>query len=238
MRAPRPARTAVVLGLTVLGLIVTGCTDTGEEPDRADDDRAVSSSAAAPQAPEPAQRRALEACGQTPPPGRVVRSGYGLDYSSGSIHVGVYPYAGPGAVCVEFAKSGPADPQVPPDTLLFTFAGPRGEGAQVEFDSVSLTGGVLPPLGNGYVPKVGPLDYPINARIGASIDGVYYSADQCSLLLRTVTAEVASGRFDCAAAAPRAANPFAPSDDVDYNRDDLALPAPTVSLSGWFTVKH
>ncbi|MCK0439757.1 hypothetical protein MUG78_09875 [Gordonia alkaliphila] len=225
-------------GLAVIGVLLTGCADTGEMPAEPADDRAVSSAQPAPRTPAPAQRRGLEACGQTPPAGRVVRSGYGLDYSSGSIHVAVTPYAGPGAACVEFAKSGADDPQVPPDTLLFTFAAPNGEGAQVEFDTVALTGGVLPPLGNGYVPKVGPLDYPINARVGASIGGTYYFADQCALLLRTVTAEGASGRFDCAAAATRAANPFAPSDDVDYNLDDTVPPPPTAVLSGWFSVKH
>ncbi|GAA3969286.1 hypothetical protein [Gordonia caeni] len=224
-------------GLAAAGLLLAGCAEQGEPPiDR--DDRAVSDSEAAPRSPEPAQRHALADCAKTPASGRVVRTGYGLNYSSGAVHVAVAPYSGEGAVCVEFAKTGPADPQVPPDTLLFTFAGPDGEGAQVEFDSVALTGGVLPPLGNGYVPKVGPLDHPITARVGAAVGGTYYVADQCSLLLTTVTANGAGGRFDCPAAAVQAANPFAPSDDVDYDADDTVAPPPTATLSGWFELSR
>lgn len=219
------------------GLLLTGCAEqSGPPPGR--DDRAVSDSEPPTRAPEPAQKHDLADCAKTPESGRVVRTGYGLNYHEGAVHVAVTPYSGEGASCTEFAKTGPADPQVPPDALLFTFAGPDGEGAQVEFESVALTGGVLPPLGNGYVPKVGPLNHPITARVGAAVGGTYYFADQCSLLLTTVTSRGTSGRFDCPAAAVRSANPFAPSDDVDYDADDTVGPPPTATLSGWFEVKQ
>lgn len=234
----RHARTApVVAVLAAAGLVLAACAEQGEPP-AGQDDRAVSDTEPAPRSPEPAQRHAAADCAKTPRSGRVVRTGYGLDYSSGAVHVAVAPYSGRDPVCVEFAKSGPSDPQVPPDTLLFTFAGPDGEGAQVEFESVALTGGVLPPLGNGYVPKVGPLDHPITARVGASVDGTYYVADRCSLLLTTVTANGAGGRFDCPAAGVQGANPFAPSDDVDYDADDTVAPPPAAKLSGWFELKR
>ncbi len=221
--------------LAALAVVLTGCAEssggsgdyaevTGEPP------------TTVPASAPPATRHQAAACHTPPPSGRVTRSGYGLEYRSGSIHAAVRPDGGE-QVCVEFARSGPADPQVPPDTLLFTFAGPKGEGAQVEFETVALTGGRLPPLDNGYVPRVGPLDHPIPARVGISVDGAYYHSGECSLLLTTVTAQGAAGRFDCPRATVRAANPFLPSDDVDYEADDLVEPPPTATLSGWFAVR-
>ncbi|MFZ2511927.1 MAG: hypothetical protein WAW85_12680 [Gordonia sp. (in: high G+C Gram-positive bacteria)] len=177
-------------------------------------------------------------CTTTPPPGQVVRTGYGLDYPAGEMHIGMTPLDGAPPVCVTFAKSGPVDPQVPPDAILFTFAGPGGEGGQIEFEAVALTGGILPHLGNGVIPWVGPLDHPIAARVGLSIDGRYYAGDQCTLLLTQVTQIGASGRFDCPTAALMPGNTFKPDDDVDYNVDDTVPPAPVAALGGWFTLRR
>lgn len=186
----------------------------------------------------PAPRLDPVACTATPAPGEVVRTGYGLDYPAGDMHIGLTPLDGAPPVCVKFAKSGPVDPQVPPDAILFTFAGPDGEGGQIEFEAVALTGGVLPHLGDGVFPRVGPLDHPIPARVGLSLDGRYYAGDQCTLLLTQVTQVGASGRFDCPSAAIMPGNTFAPDDDVDYDLDDTTPPPPVAALGGWFTLRR
>ncbi|GAC57415.1 hypothetical protein GOHSU_19_00200 [Gordonia hirsuta DSM 44140 = NBRC 16056] len=216
-------------------LLLTGCGESADTPPHAADRPATS--APIPVPPAPAVPHDLAACAATPPTGPIVRTGYGLDYPKGSIHIAVTPFDGTPPLCVEFTKSGPADPQVPPDTLLFTFAGPHGEGAQIEFDSVALTGGLLPALGNGFIPRVGPLDHPLDARVGAAIGGTYYAAAGCSLLLTQVTATGAGGRFECPAAAP-APNQFAPSDDVDYELDDTVPRPAGAALSGWFELRR
>lgn len=216
------------LGLAAVALL-TGCsTSTGPLTGPSDTGRS------APPAATPGIRHDAGACAKTPEFTHVVRTGYGLDYRSGSAHVAVNRYDGAPTTCVEFAKSGPPDPQVPPDTLLFTFTGSDGEGLQIEFPTVALTGGVLPPLGDGYFPRVGPLTTPINARVGAAVNGAYYLAEQCSLLLTRVDSRGATGRFDCPAAGTPALNPFAPSDDVDYAADDTVPPPPIATLGGWF----
>lgn len=218
---------------TSAAVLLAGCG--GSDDGVAGTDRGSSAVASAPANP-PATRLDPSACAATPPSGPVVRTGYGLEYPAGDMHIAVAPYDGAPPVCIKFSKSGPVDPQVPPDTILFTFAGPDGEGSQIEFEAVALTGGVLPPLGNGYVPRVGPLDHPINARVGMSVNGRYYAADQCSLLLTQVTHTGASGRFDCPSAAIMPGNTFKPDDDVDYEVDDTVPPPPVATLGGWFTL--
>ncbi|MFT3659844.1 MAG: hypothetical protein QM809_00170 [Gordonia sp. (in: high G+C Gram-positive bacteria)] len=215
--------------------LTAGCSTTPDDPAHGPGGRAAPGHATIPRTLPSATRHAERDCASTPPSGTVVRTGYGLNYTRGSIHAGVRPDAGR-PVCVRFAKSGPADPQVPVDMLLFTFAGPDGEGAQVEFRTTALTGGVLPPLGDGYYPTVGPLNHPVDAAVGISVDGVYYHSDRCALRLTTVTALGAAGRFDCPRAIVREANPFAPSDDTDPDTDDLAVGEPVATLSGWFSV--
>lgn len=228
-------RRAGFLALAAATAVLAGCSASSQGRSTRPVEQ-VKHDAAAPGAHQPLQRRDLAACATMPPYGPISRNGRDLSFSSGSMHVQVSPDGAP-PVCGELAKSGPADPQVPPDTMLFTFAGTGGDGAQLEFYAVDLTGGVLPPLGDGYVPRVGPLNHPINARVGAAVDGKYYRAEQCALTLTEVHSETIRGRFDC----PRAtlsADPFAPAEDVDHNVDDSIPPPATASLSGWFALKH
>lgn len=196
-------------------------------------------------APDRAATEVLNAaaCTAVPTAGGIVRSGYGLNYSRGDITISVAPGDGP-ARCLQFAKSGPTDPNVPPDTLLFTFAGDRGEGAQLEFLAVDLAGAILPwPRGaTARIPGS-----PITSTIGVSIDGVYYTSPTCTLKLQTVTDKKAAGRFDCPQAIAETANPLNPNDDVTYDEPSVpADPAPptepvveptrTAALSGLFEV--
>lgn len=172
-------------------------------------------------------------CSATPAAGRIVRSGYGLNYSRGTMTVSVKR---PGSQrCVAFAKSGRTDPAVPPDTLLFTFTGDRGEGGQLEFLAVDLAGGILPWLAGASAREPGA---PITATVGVSLDGTYFTSATCTLRLATVTETRAAGRFDCPDALAARANPFDPDDDVSYDDPTVpAAPPESAALSGLFTVE-
>ncbi|GAA4680103.1 hypothetical protein [Gordonia humi] len=209
------ARYAV--GVAAAALLVGGCASSGDQhvPERADAPRL-----------DPAR------CDAPTPVGDVDRSAYGLRYTRGTMRIRVEPTDAE-ARCVEFAKSGNPSVEVPPDTLLFTFAGTDGEGGQFEFLASALTGGRVP--GSPPAPK---LTAPIPARVGVSVDGLYYSATACSLTLTRVGAAAAAGRFDCPEAVADDANPFAPSDDVPYDEAPTpTAPPATARLSGRFEVQ-
>ncbi|MFT4201269.1 hypothetical protein [Gordonia sp. (in: high G+C Gram-positive bacteria)] len=158
--------------------------------------------------------------------------------------------------CVSLKKWGPASPEVPPDGMLFTFRGAGGDGGQISFPVVSLTGGVLPPLGPD-IPKVGPLVESFPADIGLSLGGKYYLASGCPLKIVAMSAMRGAGHFSCAGAVPMRENPLAPNDaarNPDEDKDEpptpgapgapAPTPAPTgqpapesTHLSGWFEVK-
>lgn len=172
-------------------------------------------------------------CASPAPTGKIVRSGYGLAYSSGTMSIVVTP-AGSPERCVRFRKSGPRDPNVPPDTMLFTFAGDRGEGSQLEFLAVDLAGGVLPwPVGA----RARNPGAPLTSTIGISLGGQYFSSNTCALTLTSANATMTAGRFICPAALAQTANPLDPNDDVPY--DDPQVPAPppqAATMAGWFSV--
>ncbi|NLG46202.1 hypothetical protein [Gordonia sp. (in: high G+C Gram-positive bacteria)] len=199
----------------------------------------TSSTSASVPAPAPAPTQATTEqiaaadCQKTPQSGPVVRSGYGLNYSSGEMNIAVTPVDG-ATRCVQFTKSGRTDPVVPPDALLFTFAGDRGEGAQVEFLAVDLAGGILPwPVGaSARTPGS-----PITATVGVSLDGVYYTSSTCTLELPTVTENKAAGKFTCPEAIAQSANPLDPTDDVGHEDSQNPAGAPkTAVVSGLFEV--
>ncbi|GAB19418.1 hypothetical protein GOEFS_084_00040 [Gordonia effusa NBRC 100432] len=154
--------------------------------------------------------------------------------------------AAPKSQCFGFARWGNSDPSVPPDSLLFSFKGPSGLGAQVSFFVGDLTGGSPPPAG-GAKRIVPPLVSPINAQVGVSVNGKYYQATQCSLKITAMASARAAGFFQCPTATTSEANPFVPSDDVAYDSDESTPPPgsatppttttpQTASLSGWFNV--
>ncbi|MBM7367301.1 hypothetical protein [Gordonia hydrophobica] len=185
--------------------------------------------------PTPASTKVLGAaeCTVVPPAGKIARSGYALRYGTGDMTVSVTPADGT-AQCVRFAKTGRPDPNVPPDTLLFTFAGDRGEGGQLEFLAVDLAGGVLPWPKDA---RARNPDAPITSTVGVSIDGVYYTSSTCTLKLQRVTEWEASGRFDCPQAFAQSANPLDPNDDITYDETPVpAQPPKTAKLSGLFQV--
>jgi len=222
----RFVRTAA-LGAVTVAVLAACSDDAGRTAPSAPDGRTATA---------PVKQVAAAECARTPERGKIVRTGYGLSYESGTMTVEVKAADG-SARCLQFSKSGPADPQVPPDTLLFTFAADGGQGAQLEFLSVDLSGGVLPPIGDGVLHRVRPLDSPINALVGVAVDGKYFRATNCALTLSTVNEEGASGRFSCPQAFSQTANPFAPDDDVDHDAPDAEPTAQTVTLSGWFDVE-
>lgn len=172
-------------------------------------------------------------CASPAPVGKILRSGYGLTYSRGTMNISVTP-AGSPERCVQFRKSGPRDPNVPPDTMLFTFAGDRGEGSQLEFLAVDLAGGVLPwPVGA----RARNPGAPITSTIGISLGGEYFTSNTCALTLTSANAAMTAGRFTCPAALAQTANPLDPNDDVPY--DDPQVPAPqpqATTIAGWFSV--
>lgn len=230
MNRNRASTVTAALAGTALLLTATAC---------GTDDESLANSSTSAAAPAPAQptTEILSAadCQKTPQPGPVVRSGYGLDYPSGDMQISVAPVDGP-TRCVQFTKSGRADPVVPPDALLFTFAGSRGEGAQVEFLAVDLAGGILPwPVGaSARTPGS-----PITATVGVSLGGVYYTSPTCTLALPTVTENKAAGKFTCPEAIAQTANPMDPTDDVEH--DDSPHPAgppKTAVVSGVFEVTN
>ncbi|GEE00927.1 hypothetical protein nbrc107696_13730 [Gordonia spumicola] len=206
-------RVAVVVGAA---LLVAGCS-TPESAERAP-------------SPPRAKRLATSACDEPSATGKVERQGYDLRFTRGSMRVKV-SLAG-SEQCVEFAKWGDPNPEVPPDSLLFTFSGGRGDGAQLEFLSVDLAGGKLPDTR-----PLGKLNHPINATVGVSIGGTYYTSSTCSLTLTSSNAHRAAGRFDCPTAVSQAANPLDPSDDVSYDDPSTAPTATTAALSGRFDVR-
>ncbi|WP_238423300.1 hypothetical protein [Gordonia sp. 'Campus'] len=196
-------------------------------------------------------------CTEKPPQGDIDRSGQGFLFQDGSIDIAVTRPSdtsgrGPGAgvtptdatTCYEFERWGPAQPDVPPDSLLFVFKDAGAGGAQIEFLISELTGGLLPPVG-GARPTVGPLTKPVNAQIGVSVDGVYHHSSTCQLSVTAMSDQLAAGSFSCPTATRVDANPLAPDDDVSYDIDESSTkkPAPTsgptagVSLSGWFELR-
>lgn len=152
--------------------------------------------------------------------------------------------------CISLRKWGRASPEVPPDGLLFTFRGAGTDGAQISFPAVSLTGGVLPPVGPNH-PKVGPLVESFPADIGISLGGKYYLAVGCPLKVVAMSSRRAAGHFTCTNAIPMRENPLAPDEaetDLDDGTDTTPpeRPAPppgqpvaapdAIRISGWFEV--
>jgi hypothetical protein len=182
-----------------------------------------------PPAPRPAKALAAEKCDEPTPTGKIDRLGYDLRFTRGAVRIKIRD--GRGERCVQFAKWGNANIDVPPDSLLYYFSGGRGDGTQVEFRAVDLAGGKLPdtrPLGR--------LDHPINATVGVSIDGVYYTSPTCALTLTVSNSRRAAGRFACPQALAQTANPFDPSDDVSFDDPPASPPPATAVLSGRFDV--
>ncbi|MFM9379165.1 hypothetical protein [Gordonia sp. VNK21] len=215
---------AAVAGIAVAAGLTACSDDTAPQPDPAD-----SAGSATVQTP------ASSECDRTPDRGTIERTGYGLRYTTGSLTVSLRPADG-AASCLRFTKSGPADPQVPPDSLLFTFSGGPGQGAQLEFLAVDLSPAILPPLGDGQVRRYRQVSAPIPAQVGVAVHGNYFHTDHCTLALAAVSKARAAGRFDCPQAYASPANPFDPSDDVDYEGQDTPHPA-TAALSGWFEIR-
>ncbi|WP_245555646.1 hypothetical protein [Gordonia soli] len=210
-------------------------------------------------APTTSQRLNSDQCRETPPKGQIDRSGSELRFHKGSIRVAldrIRPAAdAPQANqanrtsvdttdCLGFPRWGSPAPDVPPDTLLFVFKGPGTDGAQIEFNVGDLTGGVLPPVGP-VRPTVGPLDKPIGATIGASVDGAYYQASRCSLSISAMSKKKAAASFTCPATTRSDSNPLAPDDDVSHDDPTESStatgtstgPTTKVVLSGWFSVE-
>ncbi|MFT3715888.1 MAG: hypothetical protein QM774_08055 [Gordonia sp. (in: high G+C Gram-positive bacteria)] len=197
---------------------------------------ATGKAAKVPAKPGKATVKPVKDCARQPAPGRVNRSGYGMDYTVGAVYVEVAPFGGGDATCTMMGKSGPADPQVPGDTLLLSFAATGGRGAQIEFSSIAFTGGI-PPV-NGTVVTPGPLTQALDATVGVSLDGKYLSSSQCTVSFAEVTRRRTAGRFECPSAQPWTANPFDPTDDVDYDAAAQPSGPAEASLSGWFELKH
>lgn len=219
MRVRRAATSAVCVVACGAALAACGTSDTGDD--------------VPPARPSQAPRLPLDDCDASTRTGKVDRSAYDLWYAHGVMQVKVEPSNG-GDQCVEFTKWGNAAVEVPPDSLLFTFAGGVGEGGQFEFLASALTGGRVPGS-----PPAGDLTKPISAKAGVSVDDVYYAASACSLTLTEVTAFQATGRFDCPDAIATSANPFSPSDDVPYDEEPTAPSSPrTAHLSGRFDVRR
>lgn len=196
--------------------------------------------------PAPAPRLAVAECQAPPPAGRIERAAADLSFSRGELRMLVTK---PGAEpeCVLFTKSGNARPDVPPESLLFTFAGPDGQGAQLEFLVVDLTGGILP-IVHGDRPPIPGLANGIPAQAGISLDGNYFHSDDCRLQITAMSPIDAAGAFTCDTAVQWPVNPLSPADEVALEdetagpsaesttaADDAPDPAPpTVSLSGWY----
>lgn len=251
-------RAAAAAAMTVI-MVIGACTTTESTPPQ-------QSSPAASDMPTTSARVDPAVCARKPPDGRIDRSAHGLAFRNGSVYVGVTPTPGatpPGpaapsstapaaASCYEFAKSGNPAPGVPPDAMLFTFDGARGDGAQIEFLVVDLTGGVLPPIGP-VRPTVGPLNQPINARVGVSLDGIYRQSTTCRLQITAMSPTLAAGSFDCPAAMTSDADPLNPSDDVPDDEGtaaegsvsaepstpggDAGSSGNAAALSGWYELR-
>ncbi|GAA1481550.1 hypothetical protein GCM10009624_19900 [Gordonia sinesedis] len=235
------------VALACVALGAAGCADAESTPAQPSSSTPSSAVASAPRDPA--------ICARTPPSGRIERSGRDLSFENGKLYVAVTPASsgppapptpaaptsGPGigtatgTTCYEFTKWGNPSPDVPPDALLFTFAGARGDGAQIEFLVVDLTGGVLPPIGP-VRPTVGPLNQPINAAVGVSAGGVYRHSTTCALRITAMSPQRAAGSFDCPTATASDANPFDPSDDGngEDSATSTAPPPASARLSGWF----
>ncbi|AZG45151.1 hypothetical protein [Gordonia insulae] len=262
-RSPRRAVRSAAALLTVTFLAACGSTETPTAP--------TSSTEAA--APTASARLAAAECRDEPAKGRIDRTAHDLAFRSGDFRVAIGSSMTtardtPGGVptsatpddqdlaCYGFTKWGNPNPEVPPDTLLFTFKGPGTDGAQVEFLVGELTGGVLPPIGSAR-PTVGPLTKPITATIGVSVAGTYYQSTSCVLKISSMATARASATFTCPTATRADANPFAPDDDVSYDVDESATtqsapsgarrgqaptsaalnPPATVTLTGWFQIE-
>ncbi|WP_244332758.1 hypothetical protein [Gordonia polyisoprenivorans] len=173
-------------------------------------------------------------CARTPPTGAIDRVAYDLRFTRGRMLVAVSPSGGTGR-CYSFAKSGNAGPEVPPDSLLFTFSGPGTDGAQLEFLAGDLTGGGPPPVAG--TPAPGPLTGPITALVGVLVHGVYRSSATCRLTVTAMSSTLAAGHFTCPEATASTANPFSPNDEGPFEDSSTpAMPsdADTATLSGWF----
>ncbi|WP_051198594.1 hypothetical protein [Gordonia shandongensis] len=220
--AARVAAAVIAVGAGALAL--TACSPAAEET-------AVSAPPTAP-AGEPASTERLPAtdCEQTPESGKVDTTGYALRYSTGTMRISVRTKGG-SATCLGFTKTGSADPQVPPDTVLFTFRGSRGEGALLEFPSVNLSRGVLPwPRG-----KVTTPHSTFTSTVGVSHGGDYFTSQRCTVRLARVTPAGAAGTVECPDALATTANPFDPSDDVSHEDPaDRPSPPDSASLRGVF----
>ncbi|MCR5978625.1 hypothetical protein GDN83_12950 [Gordonia jinghuaiqii] len=239
------ARTAATLVCAVAPLsALAGCGDT---PPTATSTSVAPTATARPVDPA--------VCANKPPQGNVDRTGQNFEFHHGNIKVAISDAPAKssgrtpavttpanGTRCYEFGRWGPADPDVPPDSLLFVFKGAGSDGAQIEFLISELTGGLLPPIG-GTRPTVGPLSAPINAQIGVSVDGVYHHASACQLSISGMSGKLAAGSFTCPTAALVDANPFAPDDDVRYDADESSTTPPAatgvgapehVTLTGFF----
>uniref|UniRef100_UPI003D92F973 hypothetical protein n=1 Tax=Gordonia sp. B7-2 TaxID=3420932 RepID=UPI003D92F973 len=250
MSARSRMRLFAALGV-VVALGVAGC---GAETT---DDAA--SSTAAPTTPATSRTLETDQCLAEAPQGRIDRAAHDLAFRKGFMRVAV---VGPdNTTCYEFARWGPAQPDVPPDSLLFVFKGAGTDGAQLEFLIGELTGGVLPNIGT-VRPKVGPLTAPINAQVGVSAGGAYHHSAVCALTITAMSDDRAAGSFVCPTAALTDANPIAPDDAVPYDADESSSSAPpappppapgttlppttstttpgppaTVSFSGWFDIR-
>ncbi|MFW0797715.1 hypothetical protein AAFP30_28195 [Gordonia sp. CPCC 205515] len=248
----RPPR-AVLLGVTVAALVgVSACGTPNSTPGT------LSTVASSTAAPAVSTRFDAQTCRETPDSGTTDRSGHDLRFDRGGIRIAVNTATQPTApsptsttagvsTCFGFNRWGPADPAVPPDSLLFVFKGDGADGAQIEFLASDLTGGVLPPIGSNR-PSVGPLTGPIAAQVGVSVGDTYYHATACPLTVTALSSKRAAAHFSCPVAVRSDTNPLAPQDDVSYDTDEssatLASPAPpmigapsTVALSGWFELK-
>ncbi|WP_246007658.1 hypothetical protein [Gordonia oryzae] len=173
-------------------------------------------------------------CARTPPTGAIDLVAYDSRFTWSRVLVAVSPFGGTGR-CYSFAKSGNASPEVPPDSLLFTFSGPGTDGAQLGFLAGDLTGGGPPPVAG--TPTPGPLTGPITALVGVSVDGVYRSSATCRLTVTAMSSPLAAGHFTCPEATVLTANPFSPNDEGPF--EDSSAPAmpsdsDTATLSGWF----
>lgn len=176
-------------------------------------------------------------CAKTPPTGRIDRTASDLSFTQGTMMVAVAESPSAPSQCFAFAKAGNAAPEVPPDSVLFTFGGPGTDGAQVDIMVSNLTGGILPPNDGAPMPSVGPLTAPVPAQVGVSVQGRYRLAPECRLTVTSLNATRTAGRFECPVAAQSSANPFDPSDvptDTDASVPTTTQAPAPARLSGWF----
>lgn len=241
IRVRRSARAVLATGtlVTVVAGLAACETDPGTP---------ATSSPAVPSTTDAAKVIDAQQCTRAPHSGRVDRSARDLRFSHGHLYLGTavgssapssreqsptFGSAAPQAVsdCHEFAKSGNPTPDVPPDTLLFTFSGGGDDGALIEFPVGELTGGALPPIGD-VRPTVGPLTGPITATTEMSVGGMHYRSTGCELRLSAMSPKRAAGSVLCSTGLVGGADAFNPTDDVDGRTTPAQVPGP--AMSGWF----